>query len=84
MANHEELQKFAEALALRVDELTVWAISHWPDPQHPLRPEHFNAVREAFAAIAALQPVLRPAEAALPSPSAGGPQYLDSDPTPWP
>jgi hypothetical protein len=84
MDNKEEMQQFAGALALRVDELTVWAISHWPDRQHPLTKAHFGAVRAAFAAIAELQPAARPPGAPVPGPAAGGPQYIDSNPAPWP
>ncbi|SNS83399.1 hypothetical protein SAMN06265795_107107 [Noviherbaspirillum humi] len=83
MTSREEIDAFRSELLRRFDELTHWAVDNWPDRQRPLTAVDFAPMREHFARAGEPPEHLRQEEPP-PDPAAGGPQFRDVDPAPWP
>ncbi|HAT33756.1 MAG TPA: hypothetical protein DCW29_23820 [Janthinobacterium sp.] len=85
MDSDAERRQFVNELWGRFEELQRWALAHWPDSAHPLSAANFVQARQEILALGRTprpsgeQPSTPQAE-----PSAGGAQYIDVDPTPWP
>lgn len=78
----DQRRQFVGELWRRFEALQQWAIENWPDQQHPLSNADFVEARKE---ILALNQERRPAPATgAAEPEAGGPQYIDVTPTPWP
>ncbi|WP_219136349.1 hypothetical protein [Janthinobacterium sp. UMAB-60] len=83
----EARREFIAELWRRFETLQEWAVSHWPDQQHPLSSADFVETRKEILSLRSPagslnQPVTR--DAAEPAPEQGGAQYLDVTPAPWP
>lgn len=78
MATHKE---YNDELNQRFQDFMLWAINHWPDTQHPLRPDNFAAVRAELALVTVHA---EETDKHVPEPSEGGPQYVSVTPAPWP
>lgn len=81
MENNDQRRQFINELWRRFEEVQQWAIAHWPDPAHPLTPADFVEARKEILGLGAMTSELNRQE---PEPSAGGPQYIDTTPAPWP
>jgi hypothetical protein len=80
MASKEECDRFAAEVARRFEDFTKWTISNWPQPAHPLDQSDFNASRREIAGLLGDKLSSEQTD----SPSAGGPQYVNMNPAPWP
>lgn len=80
MASKNECDKFAAEVARRFDEFTRWTIEQWPHKSHPLQQSDFSASRREIAGILGDKLSADHDD----SPSAGGPQYFNVNPAPWP
>ena len=83
----EARREFIAELWRRFETLQEWAVSHWPDQQHPLSSADFVEARKEILSLRSPagslnQPAMR--DAAEPAPEQGGAQYLDVSPAPWP
>ena len=83
----EARREFIAELWRRFETLQEWAVSHWPDQQHPLSSADFVEARKEILSLRSPagslnQPAMR--DAAEPDPEQGGAQYLDVTPAPWP
>jgi hypothetical protein len=81
MADQNPKEQFAADLAQRFQDVMQWAVTSWPDAQHPISLADFEDVRKAVQAIA--QRSLHPSGEAL-APDEGGAQFVGVSPTPWP
>lgn len=76
-------QTFAAELDRRFNDLTTWAIANWPDASYVASEADFAAARKNIDRLRAMHdPSLPQGDAA--EPSAGGAQYVDVSPSPWP
>ena len=86
-AQHEQARReFVAELWRRYEALQEWAISHWPDQQHPLSSADFVEARKEILSLRSPAGSLKQsghADAAA-EPEDGGPQYRDVTPAPWP
>ncbi|GIZ53182.1 hypothetical protein [Noviherbaspirillum aridicola] len=84
MASKEECDRYAAQLAQRFEEYTKWAIANWPNKDFPLLASDFDRSREELSDI--LGPKLAAGETRRPDQDgdAGGGQYRDVAPMPWP
>ncbi|PIG26159.1 hypothetical protein CLU93_0347 [Janthinobacterium sp. 35] len=83
----EARRAFIAELWRRFETLQEWAVSHWPDQQHPLSSADFVEARKEILSLRSPagslnQPAAR--DAAEPAPEQGGAQYVDVTPAPWP
>ena len=83
----EARREFVAELWRRFETLQEWAVSHWPDQQHPLSSADFVEARKEILSLRSPagslnQPAAR--DAAEPAPEQGGAQYVDVTPAPWP
>ena len=81
----EARREFIAELWRRFEALQEWAVSHWPDQQHPLSSADFVETRKEILSLRSLagslnQPTTRDAA----EPEQGGVQYQDVTPAPWP
>lgn len=84
MATKEQLDRFADELVQRFDELTKWAIENWPNRDFPLMQSDFAESRRELSKI--VGPKLgegNPDDPAEP-PQGEQREYIDQNPTPWP
>ncbi|MET3135093.1 hypothetical protein AAKU55_005396 [Oxalobacteraceae bacterium GrIS 1.11] len=81
MDQEEQRRAFVSELWHRYDELQQWAIEHWPDQQRPLTSADFTQARLEILELGAARPA--PQRQQL-EPAAGGVQYVDVTPAPWP
>jgi hypothetical protein len=80
MADKQDTDLYATELARRFEELTQWAIEHWPYPSSPLTSSDFEASRKEFGALLGA----RLSEAGqVPEPPEQQ-QYVQVNPAPWP
>ncbi|HCY63136.1 MAG TPA: hypothetical protein DHV59_09960 [Oxalobacteraceae bacterium] len=77
----DDISKYASELTRRFEEFTDWAIHNWPQKNYPLLPSDFAESRRELSII--LGKRLNESES-VPPPEAGGPQYVDVNPSPWP
>lgn len=86
MASKAECDQYAVDLMKRFDELTQWAIEHWPRKDFPLLESDFNASRREIGEI--LGPKLGDGDdrqgESPPGKDTGQGQYVDMNPMPWP
>ena len=83
----EARREFIAELWRRFETLQEWAVSHWPDEQHPLSSADFVETRKEILSLRSpAGPLNQPAarDAAAPAPEQGGAQYVDVTPAPWP
>ncbi len=86
-AEEEARREFIAELWRRFETLQEWAVSHWPDQQHPLSSADFVEARKEILSLRSPagslnQPAAR--DATEPAPEQGGAQYVDVTPAPWP
>ncbi|QRX83192.1 hypothetical protein [Glaciimonas sp. PAMC28666] len=88
MNDKEKRDEFADELTRRFDELTHWAIEHWPVASFPLMPSDFSESGKEISEI--LGPKLAQGESdnsndpQITSQSEHEPQYVNVTPMPWP
>jgi hypothetical protein len=84
MATKEECDTYAAELAQKFEELTRWAIQHWPKPEFPLLPSDFSNSCKEIGEI--LGPKLGEGDDSKPASSGTdeSKQYVDMNPMPWP
>ena len=81
MANKMDKTTFGTELDKQLDAVISWAIDNSPKSDAPPAFESFDEVRKKFHKIATGDNLTTSAEL---EPSEGGPQYVDSNPMPWP
>ena len=81
MSDQDQKEQFAADLEQRFQDAMQWAVTNWPDAEHPISLGDFVDVQTAVQAIA--HRVRHPSGEAL-APSEGGAQFVSVDPTPWP
>lgn len=83
---HEEARRaFIAELWRRFEALQEWAVSHWPDQEHPLSSADFvEARKEILSLRSPAGPLNQPAQDSEAEPEQGGAQYVDVTPAPWP
>jgi hypothetical protein len=84
MPSKQEYDTYAAELTRRFEELTHWAIEHWPEKSFPLLPSDFSAGRREIGEI--VGPKLSDGHSSRPSSddNANDGQYRDMNPMPWP
>ena len=84
-AQEEARREFIAELWRRFETLQEWAVSHWPDQQHPLSSADFVEARKEILSLRSPAGSLnQPATRDAAEPEQGGAQYLDVTPAPWP
>jgi len=81
MANTQD--EYASELLRRFEDLTHWAIAHWPEKNYPLMQSDFANARREISVILGRR--LQEGVSSTPRPS--GPddaEYIELNPTPWP
>ncbi|NVI81496.1 hypothetical protein [Janthinobacterium sp. BJB401] len=83
---HEEARReFIAELWRRFEALQEWAVSHWPDQQHPLSSADFVESRKEILSLRSPAGSLnQPATRDAAEPEQGGAQYVEVTPAPWP
>ncbi|ATD60807.1 MAG: hypothetical protein ACOH2S_04300 [Janthinobacterium svalbardensis] len=84
---HEEeaRREFIAELWRRFETLQEWAVSHWPDQQHPLSSADFVETRKEILSLRSPAGSLnQPSQNNEAEPEQGGAQYVDVTPAPWP
>ncbi|WP_058047945.1 hypothetical protein [Janthinobacterium sp. Ant5-2-1] len=83
---HEEARReFIAELWRRYEALQEWAVSHWPDQQHPLSSADFVEARKEILGLRSPAGSLnQPSQKDEAEPEQGGAQYVDVTPAPWP
>ncbi|MGK5064086.1 hypothetical protein [Janthinobacterium sp. LB3P112] len=81
----EARREFIAELWRRFETLQEWAVSHWPDQQHPLSSADFvEARKEILSLRSPAGPLNQPSQQNEAEPEQGGVQYQDVTPAPWP
>ncbi|EZP35800.1 hypothetical protein JAB6_41250 [Janthinobacterium sp. HH104] len=81
----EARREFIAELWRRFEALQEWAVSHWPDQQHPLSSADFVETRKEILSLRSPAGSLnQPSQKDEAEPEQGGAQYLDVTPAPWP
>ncbi|WP_353056202.1 hypothetical protein [Janthinobacterium sp. JC611] len=81
----EARREFVAELWRRFETLQEWAVSHWPDQQHPLSSADFVESRKEILSLRSPAGSLsQPATRDAAEPEQGGVQYVDVTPAPWP
>jgi hypothetical protein len=81
----EARREFVAELWRRYEALQEWAVSHWPDQQHPLSSADFVETRKEILSLRSPAGSLnQPSQNNEAEPEQGGAQYLDVTPAPWP
>ena len=81
----EARREFIAELWRRFEALQEWAVSHWPDQQHPLSSADFVETRKEILSLRSPAGSLnQPSRQDEAEPEQGGAQYLDVTPAPWP
>ena len=84
-AQEEARREFIAELWRRFEALQEWAVSHWPDQQHPLSSADFVEARKEILSLRSPAGSLhQPAQQDEAEPEQGGAQYQDVTPAPWP
>ena len=86
LEQHEEARRaFIAELWRRFETLQEWAVSHWPDQQHPLSSADFVEARKEILSLRSPAGSLnQPSQKDEAEPEQGGAQYVDVTPAPWP
>lgn len=83
MSSQEEFDRYSTELARRFEDLTQWAIEHWPNSDYPLMSSDFSESRKELQQI--LGHKLSQAQSSESNPpSDDQAQYLPLHPAPWP
>jgi hypothetical protein len=81
----EARREFIAELWRRFEALQEWAVSHWPDQQHPLSSADFVETRKEILSLRSPAGSLnQPSQNIEAEPEQGGAQYQDVTPAPWP
>ena len=81
----EARREFIAELWRRYEALQEWAVSHWPDQQHPLSSADFVETRKEILSLRSPAGSLnQPSQKDEAEPEQGGAQYVDVTPAPWP
>lgn len=81
----EARREFIAELWRRFEALQEWAVSHWPDQQHPLSSADFVETRKEILSLRSPAGSLnQPSQNNDAEPEQGGAQYQDVTPAPWP
>ncbi|OEZ95672.1 hypothetical protein JAB9_30990 [Janthinobacterium sp. HH107] len=81
----EARREFIAELWRRFEALQEWAVSHWPDQQHPLSSADFVETRKEILSLRSPAGSLnQPSQKDEAEPEQGGAQYQDVTPAPWP
>ncbi|MGK5067847.1 hypothetical protein D3C81_730930 [compost metagenome] len=84
-AQEEARREFIAELWRRFEALQEWAVSHWPDQEHPLSSADFVEARKEILSLRSPAGSLnQPAQNNEAEPEQGGAQYVDVTPAPWP
>lgn len=83
MDDNSDIRQFINELERRYSEVQAWAISNWPDQEHPLTLSNFVEARKEVLALGHQHMTSRINQQA-PEPADGGPQYVSTAPAPWP
>ncbi len=81
MEHNDQRAEFINELWQRFEVLQQWAIANWPDQERRLSSADFVAARKEILNLGEARRV--PLQL-VPEPSAGGPQYEELRPAPWP
>ncbi|WP_175626375.1 MULTISPECIES: hypothetical protein [Oxalobacteraceae] len=84
MASQDEATYFENELKQRFDELVLWAVRNRPYTGASLKPTDFDDSWKQIARLTREGIDLGKRNAAVPEPSENGPQYVNSNPAPWP
>lgn len=84
MAHPDDTTFFENELKQRFDELVLWAVRNRPYNGAALRPTDFDDSWKDIAKLARDGVNIGEQNAAVPEPSENGPQYVNSNPAPWP
>ncbi|MGB6056442.1 MAG: hypothetical protein WBG17_14530 [Burkholderiaceae bacterium] len=82
MPDRKAAEDFAAELTRRFEEMTQWAIAHWPYPNFPLMESDFAESRRELSAILGAR-LDAGNQGPPPGPGDSG-QYVDVTPMPWP
>lgn len=78
-------REFIAELWRRFEALQEWAVSHWPDQEHPLSSADFVEARKEILSLRSPAGSLnQSAQRNEAEPEQGGAQYVDVTPAPWP
>jgi hypothetical protein len=81
----EARREFIAELWRCFEALQEWAVSHWPDQQHPLSSADFVETRKEILSLRSPAGSLnQPSQNNDAEPEQGGAQYQDVTPAPWP
>ena len=81
----EARREFVAELWRRFEALQEWAVTQWPDQQHPLSSADFVEARKEILSLRSPAGSLnQPAQNNEAEPEQGGAQYQDVTPAPWP
>jgi hypothetical protein len=81
----EARREFIAELWRRFEALQEWAVSHWPDQQHPLSSADFVETRKEILSLRSPAGSWnQPSQNNDAEPEQGGAQYQDVTPAPWP
>ena len=81
----EARREFIAELWRRFEALQEWAVSHWPDQQHPLSSADFVETRKEILSLRSPAGSLNQSSLNNEAePEQGGAQYQDVTPAPWP
>ncbi|MCM2568229.1 MULTISPECIES: hypothetical protein [Janthinobacterium] len=81
----EARREFIAELWRRFETLQEWAVSHWPDQEHPLSSADFVEARKEILSLRSPAGSLnQPVQQNEAEPEQGGAQYVDVTPAPWP
>ena len=81
----EARREFVAELWRRFEALQEWAVTQWPDQQHPLSSADFVESRKEILSLRSPAGSLsQPAQQNEAEPEQGGAQYVDVTPAPWP
>jgi hypothetical protein len=81
----EVRREFIAELWRRFEALQEWAVSHWPDQQHPLSSADFVETRKEILSLRSpVGSLNQPSQNNEAEPEQGGAQYQDVTPAPWP
>lgn len=81
MSDQNQKEQFAADLEQRFRDVMQWAVTTWPDTDHPISLGDFEDVQKTVQAIS--QRLRHPSGEAL-APSEGGAQFVNIAPAPWP
>lgn len=84
MTAQNETTYFENELRQRFDELVLWAVKNRPYNCNSLKPTDFDDSWKQISRLAREGVDIGKRNAAVPEPSENGPQYVNSNPAPWP